>query len=229
MFLVPLALAIGVTIGLLSGGTVDQVRGLRVRFWPVVVLSVVLSALIGGEWGSELPWAAGFLAASLLSVGAACMLNLHLTGSGIVLLGVALNLVALMLNGHIAVDPDAVIGAGIVSADDLVFVELGAGRAYQDADTILPILGAVVPVRVVGEVLSFGDLIVIAGLANVGFRIPRPPGLGRVRVRVDTKRAAARPTPQVIDLTDHNDLSQIPPRPVTTITGEADHPPRVDT
>ncbi|MDG2111983.1 MAG: DUF5317 family protein [Actinomycetota bacterium] len=228
MFLVPLALAVGATIGLFLGGVVDRVRAVRVAYWQVAAAGIVLAIGTGGPWGAELSGAAALVAGSLVLLAGACLLNLHFSGIAIVLLGIALNLVALALNGHIAVDPAAIVNAGIVPATDLARVELGAGRAYQDADTLLPVLGAVIPIRMVGEVVSFGDLIVMVGLVNVGFRVLLP--IGAHSERADPRSASADGRgPTVIDLTSGHDLPQIPPRPITTIAGEADHSPRVET
>ncbi len=172
MFLVPLALVVGLLVALARGGGVSQVRRAEVRAAPVVVGAIVLAILVA--LGPDLPGPPWWLGSSLVAGGAACLMNRHLTGLTIVALGCGLNLIPLTLNGHIAVDPAAAAAAGIVSDVGNTAIEPGFARSLQDADTILPVLGAVIPVPGVHVVVSFGDLIVTAGLANLGFRLARP-------------------------------------------------------
>ena len=224
MFLVPLALLIGACVGLLAGGAVNQVVKARIAYPVVLLLAVLLSALVGS--GIDLPAPGLVLIVALFGVGAACMLNLHIPGTGIVLIGLGLNVLVVVLNGHVPVDASAVVGAGVVDGDQLHLVNLGTGREFQTSDTLFPVLGAVVPLRPIGEVFSFGDLIVMAGLANVGFRLVRPVGYENLR-RSQPPRGS-RERQRVIDLTDSSVVSppQIPPARVVTISGEADHPPQ---
>ncbi|GEM_PF-7041917 len=219
MFIVPLALIAGAALGILAGGSVSHVRAVRIAHWPAGVAAIALTAVVGS--GLDLPRGAVWLALSLFAIGAMCMLNLHLTGAGVVLFGVALNLLPLVLNGHIAVDPDAIVSAGIVGPEALALVDLGAGRELQSADTLVPVLGAVVPIGLVDEVMTFGDLVVMAGLLNVGFRLLRPPGY-----KVERRSLLEDPARHYIDLAASGDETpvQIPERPVSTISGEAEHP-----
>ncbi len=219
MFIVPLALVAGAALGILTGGSVTHAKAVRVAYWQVGIGAIALAGLVGS--GLDLPRGAVWLAASLFAVGAMCMLNLHLTGAGVVLFGVALSLLPLVLNGHIAVDPDAIVAAGVVSAEDIALVDLGAGRELQGANTLVPVLGAVIPVDVVDEVMTFGDLVVMAGLLNLGFRIFRPPGY-----KVERRSLLEDPARHYIDLASAGTAppTEIPQRPIATISGEADHP-----
>lgn len=169
MWLIPAAFAVGVAAGVLLGRDPAAVLRHRVNMWPLFVLGVADAALIG--LGIGVPDSSFLVALSLLLIGAAFALNLHLVGSVIVVAGVTLNLVPLIVNGEIPVRPEAVVAAGIVDAGELDRVDLGAGREFEDDDTILPVLGAVIALEPVREVVTFGDLIVMAGLLNVGFRL----------------------------------------------------------
>ena len=226
MYLVPLAFVVGACLALFFGGNIQNVLRLRIALWPVLAGAAGLTILVAIDVDFDQPEI--LLAASLFAVGAACAVNVHLAGAGVVLIGVSLNLLALVLNGHIAVDPDAVVNAGIASTADLHAVALGIGRKFQTADTVIPSLGAVIPVRLVGEVFSFGDLVVMAGLANLGFRIlsPRASPIPRLPASTVARRVLPQhPRENVIDLTDAASAPRIPQRQAATITGEAEHPP----
>ena len=104
-------------------------------------------------------------------VSASCVLNLHLTGSSIILVGSLLNLIPLILYGYVPVSPEAIFNANIVDQASLDLVRLGATRSFETGNETFKFLGAIVPMRSVNEVFSFGDLIVMAGLLNLGFRL----------------------------------------------------------
>jgi hypothetical protein len=193
MWLIPLPLALGFVVG--AGSVRFIVRGLRpsLRWWPVGTIGACLAVV---TWlNVDIPAPTLFFAISLVAFALFAAANLHLAGASIVLLGVLLNLVPLLINQETPVRPEAIVGADIAEWEDIERVQFGTGRALQSTEHQLSILGAVLPIRPVGEVFSFGDLIIMAGLANVGFRLSRP-------------RDAATRTPrqrltreQVIDLT----------------------------
>jgi hypothetical protein len=104
-------------------------------------------------------------------VSASCVLNLHLTGSCIILIGSLLNLIPLILYGYVPVSPEAIFNANIVDQASLDLVRLGATRSFETGHETFKFLGAIIPIRSVSEVFSFGDLIIMAGLLNLGFRL----------------------------------------------------------
>ncbi len=87
--------------------------------------------------------------------------------------------------------------------------ELGPGRRLAEPDDRLEVLTAIIPIPAFGLVVTFGDLIALIGLADVGFRLakrtaPRHSGAsGPARAHAASKKAAAplpawaaAPTPQ---------------------------------
>jgi hypothetical protein len=69
------------------------------------------------------------------------------------------------------VTAEAVVKAGIVDYASIDLVRLGATRAFETGGETLLFLGAIVPIRWLNEVFSFGDLVIACGLANLGFRL----------------------------------------------------------
>jgi hypothetical protein len=169
MYLIPLALIAGAAVGLFVRGSTDYLLATRVVFWPIPAVGVALQALVGSGLG--VPYPALLTAVSLVLIAVTCTMNLHLTGASLILIGTFLNLIPLVLNGYIPVTVDAVVNAGITDSSSIDLVQLGAARAFETGEETLWFLGAVVPVRWLKEVFSFGDLIVACGLANLGFRI----------------------------------------------------------
>lgn len=153
----------GGAVGLLRGGRFANLTGTVVRWWPLLVVGVVLQT--GAEL-FDLPARTSLLTIGLFLLLTGLGLNLHLKGAGITMTGLSANLLVLVVNGHVPTRLEALIGVGLVDAaaptDDLVIND-GLGRLETD-DTTFAFLGDIVPVGILDDVISFGDLIVVAGL-----------------------------------------------------------------
>jgi len=96
------AVAVGLVVGLVSGGRPRHLADKQIAGWPLLVAGLVLQAAV-----NRLPdsWS---LAALLASYGALLLfgvLNLRLIGMPIVLVGLALNTFTIALNGGMSVRP----------------------------------------------------------------------------------------------------------------------------
>lgn len=142
-----------------------------------LALGLLPSALAGPLLGLSLFLLTGFT-----------LLNVHLVGMGVLSTGLALNAAVVLVNGAMPVRARAVVDAGIARPGELVLVDLGAGRRYEAVGDWLPVLGDAIPIERIGSVMSFGDLIVLVGIAVVAAdlvryaRRPRP-GSGRATFR----------------------------------------------
>ena len=169
MYLIPLALLIGAAVGLFVRGSFDYLLATRVVFWPIAVVGVALQGLVGSGLG--VPYPTLLTAISMVLIAVTCALYLHLTGASVVLFGTVLNLLPLVFYGYMPVTAEAVVKAGIADFASIDLVRLGATRAFETGGETLIFLGAIVPVRWLNEVFSFGDLVIACGLANLGFRL----------------------------------------------------------
>ena len=169
MYLIPLALLIGASVGLFVRGSFDYLLATRVVFWPIAVVGVALQGLVGSGLG--VPYPTLLTAISMVLIAVTCAMNLHLTGASVVLFGTVLNLLPLVFYGYMPVTAEAVVKAGIADFASIDLVRLGATRAFETGGETLIFLGAIVPVRWLNEVFSFGDLVIACGLANLGFRL----------------------------------------------------------
>lgn len=169
MYVIPLALLMGAAAGLFVRGSTDYFLATRVVFWPIPAVGVALQALAASGLGVPFPTLLTVISMVLILV--TCSMNLHLTGASIILVGTILNLIPLVLNGFVPVTVEAILKAGIADSNSIDLVQLGAVRAFETGEETLVFLGAIIPVRWLSEVFSFGDLIVACGLANLGFRV----------------------------------------------------------
>ena len=146
-----------------------------------------LGLLLGGAAGSVgsrvLDGGAAVLSlgASLVLLMAFAAVNRHVTGVAVMGLGMLVNLAPVVADGGMPVRPGALVQAGIVEPGALPTTELSGPRHLETDDDVLGALGDALPVRPLREVLSFGDLIVVAGAGDAMRE------LGRRRAR----RAAA--------------------------------------
>ncbi|MEX2658060.1 MAG: DUF5317 family protein [Acidimicrobiales bacterium] len=169
-----IAITLGLVAGLVAGGRPANAARRSLRWWP---------ALAGGaaaQWIPELldvPESAAFAAvvASYAALAAFAVANLGLVGMPVVLLGLVLNIAVILANGGMPVRAEAIIAADIAATpEEIAALDFGSKRHLEDRDDRLTVLGDIVPVPPLREVLSFGDLILAAGVTNVVFRLLRP-------------------------------------------------------
>lgn len=147
--------------------------------WAGVVLQVLPVAL---ELSRDI--AVGATVASFVLLVAFAVANVRVVGMPVVLVGLCLNL------GVIAVNGGMPVRAGAVLAVDGDPADVGGGSHHlASADDRFTALGDALPVAPLGQVVSFGDLILVAGLANVGFRLARTALARRREHRVPVERA----------------------------------------
>lgn len=188
MSLIALVTLIGAGVGfaaaLATGGTAASVlarlRAVRLNHWPVLVLGAVLSLAVSLD--TNMLAGRFALGISLVLLLAGCLLNRHIVGATVAAIGIAANLGVLLVNGYVPVSEGAVVAAGIIDFDGLDRVLLGAARRWTDDATIAAWLGAAIPLAPLKDVITLGDLMTAAGLANIAFRLmwPGPRDLQRL-------------------------------------------------
>jgi hypothetical protein len=161
---IAVALVMGVLIGLLRGGRFASLEGAAIRFGPLLAIGIVV------QGAARLTTAGGvaLLLISYLLLLAFTGVNAHLTGMGVVAIGIAMNALVIGANGGMPVRQEAVVEAGMAAAQDVPTLEFGSKRHLERSDDRLTWLGDIVPVPIgPGEVLSFGDLVMSVGVADV--------------------------------------------------------------
>jgi hypothetical protein len=166
------AVVVGLVVGLLAGGRPRHIAGRPFRRWPLLAAGLavqVASARIGGRPGLVLLVAAYGLLVAFAAV------NATRVGMWMVALGIGLNLLAIALNGGMPVRPEAVVAAGIAGPGRVDVLRLDGKRHLERPSDRLLALSDVIPVPPLREVLSFGDLVMGVGLADVLVHLLRPP------------------------------------------------------
>ncbi|HET7488371.1 MAG TPA: DUF5317 family protein [Acidimicrobiales bacterium] len=172
-----LAVATGVVAGLLTGGRFRNLSFRRLRLWPLLLGGVALQALALRAGG---PSTALLLAsyALLLAFAAA---NVIVVGMWLVATGIALNLAVVAVNGGMPVRPAALVAAGLAERGRPGEVVLsGKHHLERPSDRLVPIDDRI-PVPLLGEVASAGDVVMAVGVADVVARLLAPPAGRRTR------------------------------------------------
>jgi hypothetical protein len=136
---------------------------IRIRRLPLLVLGAFGTALAQLLEGDSATIALGASLATLLAFVAA---NAHITGVLVIGCGLLLNLLAVVLNSGMPVRGEALVRAGVVEEAELPTTTFRGARHLETSADPLAVLGDILPVPVVREVLSFGDLIILAGASD---------------------------------------------------------------
>ena len=166
-----IALALGIVLGLAAGGRPSNIGRRPLHAVTALGAAVVLQAVpqlldVSGTAGL----ACVLLSYVLLVVFA--LANIRLVGMPVVLVGLLCNVVVIGANGGMPVRAEAILA--VDRGADLADLDFGAKRHLEDGTDRLTFLGDIIPVRPIGQVLSFGDLILAVGIADLVFRLLRP-------------------------------------------------------
>ncbi|MEY2476847.1 MAG: hypothetical protein QOG87_2162 [Actinomycetota bacterium] len=171
------AAVVGVLAGYARGGRLRHLGERPVRLWALLVVGALL------QWLAPNGPA---LVVSFVCLLACCLANLQMVGMGVVAVGLALNATVIAANGAMPVRPTALVHAGVVDdLDEARTFDLGGKRRLEEPGDRLTVLGDALPIRPVRQVLSFGDLVVAVGTADVLAQLMR-----RRRARLLTRSPA---------------------------------------
>lgn len=158
-----LAVIIGFAAGLIRRGRLRSILGVRIVSLPLLALAIGIG-FATDQFDLPQPgwWAfAGLVAALIFTIR-----NLMIVGMAVIGVGIIANLVPIVLNGATPVRAEALVEAGMVETGDLDRVVVSGARAIADEETRLGWLGDTIPIAVADQVVSFGDLIMLIGVAN---------------------------------------------------------------
>lgn len=171
-----LALVLGVVAALASGGRPSNIGRRPLRGLSVLLVAVFLQAVPGLVDVGDTAGLACVLASYALLLAFA-LANVRLVGMPVVVLGLLLNIAVIGANGGMPVRGEAILTVDReLTPAQLTGLDFGAKRHLEQPDDRLTFLGDVVPLQPFGQVVSFGDLILAVGLADVAFRLLRPTG-----------------------------------------------------
>lgn len=159
-----LAVATGAAIGVLAGGRLRFLAQRTLRMWPLLGAGLVLQVVAGTAGGGA---GTGLLLASFAALLAFAVANLATVGMWLVGSGIALNLAVIGLNDGMPVRPSALVKAGVAEPGRTADVRLSAKHHLERPSDRLVALADIIPVAPLREVLSFGDLVMAVGTADV--------------------------------------------------------------
>ncbi len=152
-------------LALLRGGSLDRLAATRFEWihFLVVGLVVQIAFLVWDPPGLSSGQSLTILVMSNLMIAAFLFANRRLTGMVVAGVGMVLNVIVITANGAMPVSQRAVDLAGI----NAQVPETGLKHELMSDETVLPWLGDVIPVPVLKEILSVGDLVLAFGLAQL--------------------------------------------------------------
>lgn len=158
------ALVVGVVLGLLRGGDIRNLGAVTFRWWPLLVGGIAVqgaSSFVGGRVGIVM------LVASYGLLIAFAAANLRFAGMGLMVVGIAMNASTIAVNEGMPVRAGAIVAAGIAPWDDVADLNYGTKRHLERESDRLMALSDIIPVPYLGQVLSFGDLALGVGVADL--------------------------------------------------------------
>lgn len=164
MLIAMIAAIVAVAVAVIRGGSLDNLARTEFRWLPY--LFVGLAIQIAYEWlpleGLDKTKAAVVVVGSFVLVGAFLASNHRLPGMVVAAFGVVLNIAVISSNGAMPVSARAAELAGLSPPPpDAVKHEL------LTDETVLPWLGDVIPVPLLEEVISPGDVVLAFGIATL--------------------------------------------------------------
>ena len=172
------ALVVGVLVGLLTGGRLERLDDLRLRWVPLALvgLGVQLVLFLGPVGDAVGALGPAIYLASTAAVLAFVLRNLRITGLPIVAAGAALNLLAIVANGGVMpTTAAAMTAAGLDPTEGFSNSAIVAAPALAPLTDILA-LPAWLPLA---NVFSIGDLLIGIGVAVAIAAAMRRPVPGR--------------------------------------------------
>ena len=158
-----IVLVLAVAAGFAAHGSLRPFEHLRVHLWGLAVAGLILQAIPLPREASSAA-VAGLFALCYVSLIACVWVNRRLPAAGLILIGLALNMLVVVPNGGMPVSAQAVrISGG--SVEDLPAAGGSSKHHLMTDDDVLRPLGDVIPgPPPLSDVLSIGDLFLYVGL-----------------------------------------------------------------
>ena len=182
------AVAVGLIVGFVARGRLSNMSRRSLRGWILLAAGIATQAAAGRIGGPESTTPLVLVSYALLLAFAA--LNLHLVGMGVVMVGMVANAAVIGLNDGMPIRPAAVVAAGLATPEQAERMRADVKRRPERPDDRLVVLGDIVPVPPLREVVSFGDLAIGVGVADVIVHLMR----ARSRVRGKSTATVATAT-----------------------------------
>lgn len=159
-------LFIAIAVALLRGGRLSNLADIRLRAWWLLFLGFGMQA-VPGFLPAGTPWArtvgVGLVLASYLPLVALVWLNRRQPGMWLAGVGIMMNFSVIAANGGMPVLPEAAYLAGATGEFNL---ENDYKHVLLGQHTRMAFLADVIPIRVLRQVISLGDVFLAVGLGQ---------------------------------------------------------------
>lgn len=167
MSIAVILLALGLLAGLARGGKLANIGKLHFHY-PVLVF-VGLGIQIGAEVlaATSVPEMRDdgrgliILVSSFALLLTFVLLNIRMPGMPVIALGLGLNLLVISLNSGMPVSLDAARTLGISFAN---YLDSAIKHVRLDSGTLLPLLGDIIPIPIINNIISIGDVVLGIGV-----------------------------------------------------------------
>ena len=162
-----IAVGAGFALALLLGGRFRFFQDRSLRLWFLLPLGLLFQFAAVSSAGHTWPFVLVLL--GFASLFAFAVANLAVTGFWMIALGLFLNAFVLGLNHGMPIGKKALAHTGNYAS-----VYPALHHVQRSSDTLL-ILGDVVPISPIGEIVTFGDLVLAVGIVDVLVHLMAPP------------------------------------------------------
>lgn len=182
-------------LALLRGGSLDRLLELRLR-WPALVVFAVVVQVGFVVWPPAWltrPMATAIYLTTQLFVIAFLVANRRLQGVLVVAAGMLLNMAVIASNGAMPVAERSARIAGAEFLTDHRHVEHGLHLRNEvlNDQTVMPWFSDVIPIPGLAQVMSFGDVLIAAGISVLVFSTATA-GTARRKGALSPRPVAAR-------------------------------------
>ncbi len=186
MRLLIFSIVLAVSLGYATGGRLNRLETLKLRWWLLALLGLLLQIPLPGSLSANTGVETALLWTSFACLIAFSLRNLEFRGFVIIVAGLACNFAVIAVNDGMPVSAAAVKASGQGS----LLGELQKGQAakhhLQRGDDLLLPLADEIPIGwPIRQVVSLGDILVYSGMiwviASAMRRVPRVPGPARPR------------------------------------------------
>jgi hypothetical protein len=166
-----IAVTIGLVVGLATGGRLRHLGERQFHWWGMLAAGVALQLPFLDRLGF-----AGLLVSYLFLLGFA-VANVRLVGMTLVVIGISMNIAVIAVNGGMPVRRAAIVSAGMFDEHEVDQLHLDRKHHLEKpGDDQLMILADIIPMPLPGvrSVLSFGDVVMSIGVADVLVHLLKP-------------------------------------------------------
>jgi hypothetical protein len=151
--------------GFAAGGRLRNFERLRIRAWWLAPVGLLLQVQLPALWHPGRDLSVGLLIGSYLILLVFAALNLRLAGFALILIGLAMNLLVVGVNGGMPVTKGALVASGQGSfLSKLVHGKGAKHHLARPDDVLLPLADVIAIPPPIQQVVSAGDLVVYAGV-----------------------------------------------------------------